>query len=126
MSFSIVIFPAEPEVGGYVGACVEKHLVVQADTIEEIPTHMESILASHAWLDAQDGRELFAMVPDAPQKFRKAFMKSERALDFKCLEYTFEVANDTAISEKANAVRGPRYYRYTDERPPQEDVWWFM
>lgn len=120
MSFSVVIFPAEPEVGGYVGVCVEKWLAVQGRTLEDVHYNMEVVLAAQVHLDLEAGQEPLAQVPVTPVRYRKAYMKSEKALDFECLEFSFEAANDPSWA----FVRGPRHYRYTDERPEEPPLPW--
>jgi hypothetical protein len=87
---------------------------------------MESMFAVHASLDAENGADTFANIPEAPRKFRKAFMGAEQELEFGCLEFHTGCANDTEATDSAKSVRGPRYYRFTEVRPPTDPLPWWL
>lgn len=121
MNLCVVIFPATPEVGGFVGVCVEKHIATQGPTLTHVHMNMEVSFATYAVMDVEEGYELLSRLPDSPRVYREAFMKAPEKLDFECIEMEFE---DTTLEdqEKANEIRGPRHYRYTDQAPPPPPV----
>lgn len=123
MNLCIVVFPAVAEVGGYVAACVEKNLVTQGCTIDDVHHSMEAVIATHVKMDLERGVPPLSEVPAAPDAYRRAFMAAERDLDLKPLPFRDICANDTLVSDGVQALaEGFRHYRYTERRPSVEEV----
>lgn len=127
MSFSVVIFPAESGYEGFVAMCIEKYIAVQGKSLEDCHYEMECVLATHVALDLENGQEPLENIPSSPRKFRKAFMDAETDLGFGPLSFHFGAANDTEVSKSATEITsGPRHYRYTDKRPPEDYPWMWI
>jgi predicted RNase H-like HicB family nuclease len=67
--------------GGWSAQCLEYDIATQAETLADLFYEVERVLVAHVALATENGREPFAGIPSAPEKYWRIFERSRISME---------------------------------------------
>lgn len=101
---------AEPPSTWIIAVCLERHIVAQAKTVANAHMEIERMIAAHAALDMDEGKEPLGTQRPAPGTYMEAWETAEPAPQLTLITFEFEMKSRGGIVP-ITEVHGAREYR---------------